>query len=454
MKKIIKQLCVFVVVMLALSLTSGCVSPADNDAVKNTTGQAEETQKPVTLSVWGGTKLEGGTQKLHDNFTAKFPHITVEYTFFVNDDNGNVKLDTALMAGQQIDAYYTYKIPAYEQRAKSGVAEDLGPYIQRDNFNLTDIGEGIMQIDGKYYMIPAASSVHFIMANKDMFDEANIPLPTEWDAEQFREIAKKLTKGEGNDKIYGMMWRYSFNHSPFQLAFAALGVDSYLNEDKTASNFHRPEFRQNLQLRYDMQYVDKSEFPYVNAVSQKADHRSLFYQGRLAMYWSGLWDVPSALDNEKYPRDFTVAFLPVVKLSKDQDFLGNEGTVNANMMMINSKSANKDAAWEYIKYTATEGAYDIAETGRLPLWRKADKNKVASRLLGDNPEKYLDMESFNRVVLGWDGKSCAVETPIAQTQVWKIIKEECEKYFTDAQSLDATIEAIKTKSDQFIKEAQ
>ncbi|MDX2971947.1 hypothetical protein PWY36_22400, partial [Kribbella solani] len=41
-------------------------------------------------------------------FRAKFPRYDVEYTRFVNDERGNLKLDTALQGGVDIDVYFTY----------------------------------------------------------------------------------------------------------------------------------------------------------------------------------------------------------------------------------------------------------------------------------------------------------------------------------------------------------
>ena len=41
-------------------------------------------------------------------FQQKFPQYKVNYTRFVNDDRGNLKLDTALQGGLDIDVYFTY----------------------------------------------------------------------------------------------------------------------------------------------------------------------------------------------------------------------------------------------------------------------------------------------------------------------------------------------------------
>ena len=67
---------------------------------------AATADDPITLRVWGGVPEENGPAELIANFEAANPDIRVEYTRFVNDDSGNLRLDTALIAGRQVDVYF------------------------------------------------------------------------------------------------------------------------------------------------------------------------------------------------------------------------------------------------------------------------------------------------------------------------------------------------------------
>ena len=63
--------------------------------------------KPVHLVIWGGVPIESGPQAVMDLFNQEFAskNISAEYVRYVNDDQGNIKLETTLLAGSDIDAY-------------------------------------------------------------------------------------------------------------------------------------------------------------------------------------------------------------------------------------------------------------------------------------------------------------------------------------------------------------
>lgn len=54
---------------------------------------------------------------------------------FVNDDAGNLKLDTALISNQPVDMYVNYDFSLYEKRIKAGNALDLGIF---SDYNVDD----------------------------------------------------------------------------------------------------------------------------------------------------------------------------------------------------------------------------------------------------------------------------------------------------------------------------
>ncbi|MEF9864590.1 MAG: hypothetical protein RR777_06555, partial [Christensenellaceae bacterium] len=82
MKKILSTI-------LALTLLVGMCTTA-----------ATAESKTVTLQFWGAIPPENGPAELVDNWNASHPEIQVEYTRFVNDDAGNMKLETALIGGE------------------------------------------------------------------------------------------------------------------------------------------------------------------------------------------------------------------------------------------------------------------------------------------------------------------------------------------------------------------
>ena len=71
-----------------------------------------------------------------------------------------------------------------------------------ENYN-QDVVKLYQKDDGKQLGIPKDLDSAAVWYNKDMFDEAGIPYPTaDWTWDDFREIAKKLTKADGSQ--YGL----------------------------------------------------------------------------------------------------------------------------------------------------------------------------------------------------------------------------------------------------------
>ena len=155
--------------------------------------------------MWGGVPAEAGPQQVCDNFNELYKDkgIQVEYERFVNDDTGNLKLETNLLSGTGVDIYMTYTPDVLAKRAGGNMALDLSELMARDGFDLTTYFGTMAEsfyVDGKPYSVPTKLDQYGIVINKDMFDEAGIPVPTDWTYDEFREIAKKLTHGEGQDR--------------------------------------------------------------------------------------------------------------------------------------------------------------------------------------------------------------------------------------------------------------
>src|SRR5690606_8137212 len=86
----------------------------------------------IKLTMWGGVPPESGPQAVVDAWNAENENIQVEYIRFVNDDDGNLKLDTALMTGQNVDLYVGYDLTRLKKRVDAGVAVDLSKYNDYD----------------------------------------------------------------------------------------------------------------------------------------------------------------------------------------------------------------------------------------------------------------------------------------------------------------------------------
>src|SRR4051812_18840853 len=112
----------------ATTAASGAATTAAAGAA--TTAAASGTV--VKLKMWGGVPAESGPQTVVDNWNAKNPDIQVEYVRFVNDDPGNLKLDTALLATQDIDLFMSYATQKLQKRVEGGLVLDLSMFKDLD----------------------------------------------------------------------------------------------------------------------------------------------------------------------------------------------------------------------------------------------------------------------------------------------------------------------------------
>ncbi len=72
--------------------------------------------------------------------------------------------------------------------------------------------------------------------------------------------------------------------------------------------------------------------------------------------------------------------------------------------MINPKSPKAEAAWEFVKFWLTEGSAPMLAGGKLPTLGNVTDDQVITGMLGKEPDKYFDVESFHRVVLDAEPK--------------------------------------------------
>jgi len=100
-----------------MGVLAGCSGNGNGNGNDNTSSEASpsasatvSSRNPVKLTMWGGIPPESGPQAVVDTWNAEHPDIQVEYVRFVNDDEGNLKPDTAMMTGQDFDLFVNYMI--------------------------------------------------------------------------------------------------------------------------------------------------------------------------------------------------------------------------------------------------------------------------------------------------------------------------------------------------------
>lgn len=397
-------------------------------------------EEEIVINVWGGITAENGPNQICENFNATHPGYKAVYTYYTNDDAGNTKLDTALLSGNSIDVFISHDADRFAARTTSGMTVKLDDYLAKDNINvLEDFGMSSALMNDSFYALAVTDTRDFIWINEDIFKEAGIEVPTEWTYDEYREIAKKLTTGEGENKRYGTMIHYSWANSWMRPAFVALGFD--VSSDEYIYNLDNEYFSRALQLRYDMEVTDGSMVPTALAKTTGLSVQGMFLTGQTAMFHGGSWVIRYAKNLTDYPHDFKIAFAPLPHWS-DTDNYYNSTMSLGEYMSINTKSKNQDAAWEFIKYWATDGYYPLCAGGKVPAWVHADMDKVVDGLIGADADKLFNIDSVKGVLFG---KQNYFTVPVVsgRSEVISALSVEADKFFGEEQTLEETIANMK-----------
>lgn len=449
--KLKKMSCILLAGLLGLT-AAGCGNSENKRDSKEESGNGEK--ETVTLKIWGGVPPEAGPQESIELFNEAYKEkgIQAEYVYYVNDDNGNMKLETTLMAGEGVDAYLSYDERHLSKRVEGNMALDLTELMERDNFDIKELfGEDMVssyEYDGVFYCVPTKRDQYGMMVNKDMFDAAGIDIPTEWTYSEFREIAKKLTAGEGEQKVYGAFLNTQQNIlTPFQyFASQSLGGNWMYNEDGTATNFTDPIIKETAQFEYDLMNVDGSAPTHVDTVTQKLSVEGMFMNERTAMVPAS-WTIRNVKNLESYPHDFVTAFAPYpVPDSGEATYtFGGVG----DLLSINPKSPNIDACWEYVKWYSTEGIMPLASGGRIPLCKSIDMDKVTEYFFRD-AEDLLDAESAKYVMIEPKENYAFATITNKSTELFDILSEEMEAILNDKKSVDEGLQDAARRGDEML----
>ena len=229
-----------------------------------------------------------------EQYEAAYPDVDVEY-IPVADNEFDTKLQTMIGAGECPDVFYC-NIDNMMKYAITGNLLDLTDYYANNEiFDQDDVWQCLLDLyrfdgenqgSGAIYAMPKDISAFPVFYNKDLFEAAGITPPTQddpWDWNDYLEAAKKLTTGEGDDKIYGT-GSYSL-----EAAIWSNGAEWVDQETLTKVQVTDPAFTEALQWAADL-YLVHGVCPSPEEQSALSDY-DRFKQGKLAMVGSGTWSL-------------------------------------------------------------------------------------------------------------------------------------------------------------------
>ncbi|WP_336775013.1 ABC transporter substrate-binding protein [Paenibacillus sp. MMO-58] len=350
----------------ALGVTAAGCGSNDTTTQNNGAGGGK-----TVLEYYTWTDEADYMQKVVDTFNAQNSGIQVKMnTISNNADEYNTKIMNNLTGGSKMDLYSINGTSSLGLYSSKNQLVDLTDRIKSANLDVGAYGPSYQDIvelltDGKYYALPYRTSEYALFYNKAIFDKEGIPYPTQMTWDEYADLAKQLTKGDGAGKQWGGYFA--------DWLTAPLGA---LQKGTTILDDSLDDVGSWLDFLDRLYYKDQSHMSYKQMNGESVDWIKQFESGNVAMLVNGEWTVnmlKADIESGKTNINFDMAPLPLPEGTTDPVTVGGVST----FIGINPASKNADAAFEFVKFlTGEQGESIIAQSSVLPAY-SSDKTKDA-----------------------------------------------------------------------------
>jgi raffinose/stachyose/melibiose transport system substrate-binding protein len=373
------------VVVFVIGLMASCIAKDEVITLKFFSSNPDKTQG---LGLLEETCIQ--------QFEKANPTIKIEQEL-LQDDPYRKKFQVYLASGELPDVYKSWcNVDFMTPVINGGFAAELNP----KNYAGYGLAAGALDaytFNGKLYGVPMYADTWVLYYNQDLFKKNNVKVPQTYDdllaaAKAFR--AKEIQPCAINGKDG---WPLMFTFQQIQLRENGNQKLIYQACEKKTSFVKEPVFlqtAQDLKTLYDAKFFQDG---FASAVYGMA--RSMFVQGKTAMYLMGSWEMGMGTD-VNIPADIRKN----IRATKFPVFKG-KGNINDLIFRIgggysvNAKSKYKDAAIKFVNFVTSPDVY--AKTA----WQKGivqTPMNSSKYVTGKETQVQLDLANLLK-----DGKSAS-----------------------------------------------
>ena len=284
------------IILGAVLLSGGCAARGETQAQPMQTAAEAEPQEVVLWSYYETNKQKEGLDRLVEGFNRSQKDYVARWEYRGPSSEFKKLLSIGVAEGKLPDVVLIDN-PDMRKYVELGIFEDITDRVD-ETFDLAEFYPEVIssvQYDGRYYGMPFCCNNVGLIYNRDMFREAGIEPPEDW--EQFLQAAEVMTQGE----------RYGFamsgileEQSSFQLVpwilSAGEGMDGLGGEGTV-------EALTLIQELVERGFMSRDCINY-----SQVDVARQFAAGRCAMMENGPWALPLV---EQAGIDYGVVKLPV-----------------------------------------------------------------------------------------------------------------------------------------------
>jgi multiple sugar transport system substrate-binding protein len=324
----------------------------------------------LTYALWDQNEQVGYQQsvnqfmKLHPNI-----HVTIEQTPWASYWQ---KLSTEFAAGNAPDVFWDH-LAYYPQFVQQGQLMNLSPLIKQSNIDMSQYYQTLINewsYQGNAYGLPKDWDTIAILYNKQMFQKAGLPAPTNmtWnptDGGTFLQLAQKLTLDQngkhptdpGFDPSHINQYGFVSENNPQEGFWNFIAMNGGTLLDKQfGQNFqlNQPPAVQALQFLVGL--INKYHVsPSATETNNNGGVAEQFFEGgKVAMIAAGDWELSSVAQQTKIP--WGVVELPA----------GPNGVVsvfNGLTDAVYAKTAHPQEAWELEQWLGSSQSEQILGSG-------------------------------------------------------------------------------------------
>lgn len=332
----------------AALLLAGCTGTTGDQTIAETA----PTELEGTVSFWHffSDREADVIQSVIDDFEAANPKVTVD----VHSGQDDEKLRKAIASGSDVDLGLSYSTDIVGNFCDSGAFRDLGPYIERDDVDLTQFSDTVRsytEYNGVRCSMPVLADVYGLYYNTDLLSAAGYTEPPKTLSE-LEDMALKLTtyNADGSIKTLGFNPQMGFYENAAS-HYGPLAGATWLNEDGTSAVGSDPAWVE--LMTWQKSFVDEIGYDKLNAftsgLGQEFSADNAFQTGQVAMNLDG--EYRTAFIDDQTP-DLHYATAPMPTADDHTDLYG-AGYITGNIAGISKGSKNPELAWALLKYLTT-----------------------------------------------------------------------------------------------------
>ncbi len=306
-----------------------------------------EENVTLTFAFWD-TNQEPGMKAIADAYMAEHPNVTIDVQVTPWGEYWT-KLEAGALGQSMPDIFWMHSNQFFKY-----VTADTLLSLDDLNYDYSPYPEGVTSLytyEGTHYAIPKDYDTIALVYNKEIFDAAGEPYPDDtWDWAKFLEVAKKLT--DPDKGIYGFGAPNDRQSGYLNLIYQNEG---FAFEDGK-SGYDLPATKEAVQFWVDLQQKEGVSPSQESFVDMGVDDQ--MQAGKLAMCFTGSWNMSSYTSNDLFKDKFDLAVLPQGKTRASiynglgyavsaftkypdvaKDFVAFCGTEEANKLQAEQKAA-------------------------------------------------------------------------------------------------------------------